>query len=191
MTSPLLDAPPPVATPRLGRLRLSVAARTAAARRWAGSVPARVARQIAGSSRWGRWRALSSALGSRVTAREMRARRVVEGLLAVALGVSVVALARARGDDGGEATANGPLPPIASIPIDLARDPPWALRLLPGIGRTKADAIVLDRARAGPLPSVEALARVPGFAAKSVSSLAAAGAVVSAEGAPDPRARPP
>lgn len=138
--------------------------------------------------------------GPETTPREERARRALEGLLAVALALSAVDLARSRAGSLGDGSlgdgsrredgpSSGPLPSVA---IDVARDPPWALRLLPSVGRTRAEAILADRARNGPVPNVPALARVPGLGAKSVAALEAAGAVVGAgERAPAARSRGP
>jgi competence protein ComEA len=63
----------------------------------------------------------------------------------------------------------------ALVPGPLAADPPNRGRLslnaatvaqldsLPGIGAKRAEAIVRDRDRNGPFPSIEALNRVPGI----------------------------
>jgi hypothetical protein len=136
------------------------------------------------------------------TPRERRCRRAVEGLLGAAIVVSA-ALAlvddasRPRGglaghvDGEGAVAATGARAGTAGetrawrpIPVDLAHDPPWRLRLLPGVGPARAAAIVRDRETNGPLPSVEALTRVPGFGERSVSVLAGAGATASARGPP-------
>src|SRR5262245_17282992 len=111
------------------------------------------------------------------TPREVRARRALELLLGRAVAVSAAAglASEAR-------RPRGPPPaPLASLAVDLAHDPPWALRLLPGVGPARAAAVVADRERLGPLPSLEDLERVPGFGPKTVASLAAAGAVVRGE----------
>jgi competence protein ComEA len=63
----------------------------------------------------------------------------------------------------------------ALVPGPLPADPPNQARLslnaatvaqldsLPGIGAKRAEAIVRDRDRNGPFPSIEALNRVPGI----------------------------
>lgn len=83
----------------------------------------------------------------------------------------------------GAPASRAPAPPGSpwrSIPIDLARDPPWVLRLLPGVGPSRASALVRDRETNGPLPTVDAVARVPGFGERSAATLSAAGAVAAA-----------
>jgi hypothetical protein len=221
MTNPDLDEPAPGPRPPFDGPLVAVAPRARAgvppARGWGLGPAARAcfAWCFAGESAFG----LRGVLSPRAAAagrspREVRARRAVEALLAVALVVSVVDLARSRRGDPWEPGSEGlgserrpwqglgsPLDrrgdgSIRSIPVDLASDPAFALRLLPGVGRTKAEAIVLDRARSGPLRSLEALARVPGFGLKSVSALATAGAFVgpeaTASGPPaDSSSRPP
>ncbi len=107
--------------------------------------------------------------------REERAARAVEGLLWAALVASLVVALVTRGSP---AYTEAPGPPWTSIPIDVARDPPWMLRLLPGIGPARAQAIVADRERAGPVASVGDLNRVKGLGPRVVSALEAAGAVV-------------
>ncbi len=65
--------------------------------------------------------------------------------------------------------AGGPAPPAAprsrgpSAPLSLNSATAAQLDSLPGIGRARAAAIVRDRERRGPFPSVESLARVPGI----------------------------
>lgn len=54
----------------------------------------------------------------------------------------------------------GPIPPLA---VDVASDPVERLVWLPGIGPRKAEAIVEDRRKNGPVQSIEALDRVPGI----------------------------
>jgi len=54
-------------------------------------------------------------------------------------------------------------PPPEALTVDLARDPPWRLRLLPGIGRARSLAILEDRREQGPVERLEDLGRIPGF----------------------------
>jgi competence protein ComEA len=120
--------------------------------------------------------------------REREARAAVESLLAAALAVSTACLVLLDAPAGAsDAGANrDEHAPLSSISVDLAHDPAWALRLLPGVGPTRANAILRDRDRLGPLPSLDALVRVPGFGRKTVEGLAEAGACV----APSPRGPP-
>jgi competence protein ComEA len=56
--------------------------------------------------------------------------------------------------------------------LDLNRATHEDLLTLPGIGETRAQAILADRERLGPFPSVAALDRVEGFGEKAVERLA-------------------
>ncbi|MEO0480356.1 MAG: helix-hairpin-helix domain-containing protein [Planctomycetota bacterium] len=89
----------------------------------------------------------------------MRSRTLSRGrafLLAWTLLVSVAALGRLA-----EVFAPAPSwPPIERI--DLRTAPLFELTLLPGIGETRAEAIVLDRVRQGPIETLEDLLRVDG-----------------------------
>ncbi|MBI1292593.1 hypothetical protein GC173_15350 [bacterium] len=76
----------------------------------------------------------------------------------------------------------------ASTPPPPSPTPNWAIRLdgridlnratkadllqLPGVGETRAEAILADRDRLGPFPTVASLDRVDGFGEKTVSRLA-------------------
>ena len=62
-----------------------------------------------------------------------------------------------------------PLPP--PLAVDLARADESTLRLLPGIGEARARAIVADRRHRGPVPHLEALARIPGIGPGIVGKL--------------------
>jgi hypothetical protein len=122
------------------------------------------------------WRRLVPA-GPPPTPREARARRTFELLVAVAIAWGAAALV-AR-----------PAPPTvgpawASVPVDVATDGPSRLRLLPGIGPSRLRAILRDRAVSGPVPTVEALDRVPGLGPKTVEALRKAGATVGRGAAP-------
>jgi competence ComEA-like helix-hairpin-helix protein len=67
-----------------------------------------------------------------------------------------------------------PAPPRELPPplrIDLARDDETRLVLLPGIGRTRARAIVADREENGPVEALEDLLRVPGLGPGTVEGL--------------------
>ncbi|MFV1960043.1 MAG: ComEA family DNA-binding protein [Planctomycetota bacterium] len=61
-------------------------------------------------------------------------------------------------------------PPLPMV-VDLRRDPAGRLALLPGIGPVRAKAIVEDRRRHGPVPTLEALVRVPGIGPGTVERL--------------------
>jgi hypothetical protein len=116
------------------------------------------------------WRRLVPA-GPPPTPREARARRAFEVVTAAATLLGAAALV-AR-----------PAPPTAgpawtSLPVDVATDGPSRLRLLPGIGPSRLRAILRDRVSSGPVPSVEALDRVPGLGPKTVEALRRAGATV-------------
>jgi hypothetical protein len=65
--------------------------------------------------------------------------------------------------------ASRTLPPPVSV--DLARDPAWRLRLLPGIGARRARGIVRLRRDPAALRCLEDLARLPGVGAGSVARL--------------------
>lgn len=81
-----------------------------------------------------------------------------------ALGALAFAGSRARAGD-----LSGP---PALLP-DLNAAPERHLLLLPGIGPTRARAIVEERARAGPFASAADLARVRGIGPATVATLAA------------------
>lgn len=46
-----------------------------------------------------------------------------------------------------------------------------ALQLLPGVGRTRAEGIVLERIRRGPFRTLEDLSRVDGIGAETIRSI--------------------
>jgi hypothetical protein len=104
--------------------------------------------------------------------REGRARTAVEALLVVATLVSLGSLATSRGPPPAG-------PPWASIPIDVARDGPGRLRLLPGLGPTRVAAILYDRQARGQIERVEDLRRIRGLGGKTIDALRAAGAIVA------------
>ncbi len=56
-------------------------------------------------------------------------------------------------------------------PLDLNRATPEELQMLPGIGPSRAQAIVAYRKRHGPFPTLGALSRVPGLGRKSIERL--------------------
>jgi hypothetical protein len=109
--------------------------------------------------------------GPALTPREARARRAFEAVMtgAVLAGAAALALRPAPPSRG---------PVLAPLPVDVATDGPSRLRLLPGIGPSRLRAILRDRAASGPVPSVEALDRVPGLGPKTVEAVRKAGAVV-------------
>jgi len=73
-------------------------------------------------------------------------------------------------DDQVTVGAIGPRPPRA--PLDLNRATPRELERLPGIGPTRAAAIVDDRRAHGPFDTVDALARVRGVGPVTVARIA-------------------
>ena len=111
------------------------------------------------------------------TPREAAARRVVNGVLVVAIAATLLL----GGLERAENTAS-PGPPPIDLPIDVAHDPPWRLRLLPGLGPSRTGALVEDRARNGPVGDLEDLERIRGIGPKLVETLRAAGAVVERRG---------
>jgi len=85
--------------------------------------------------------------------------------------VTAVLLVRAFAD-GVLRAARGPLPPAAvPIAIDVNRASVGELMALPGIGRSRAEAIVLHRVRHGPFASVGDLAGVDGIGPETVAAL--------------------
>ncbi len=63
------------------------------------------------------------------------------------------------------------LPEISAITIDLNRAPLAELMILPGVGRGRAEAIILYRVRHGPFRCIEDLAAVDGFGPQTVAGL--------------------
>lgn len=57
------------------------------------------------------------------------------------------------------------------LAVDLTRADPATLRLLPGIGEARAEALVADRRAHGPIPHLDALTRVPGIGPGIVARL--------------------
>jgi competence ComEA-like helix-hairpin-helix protein len=98
------------------------------------------------------------------------------GLWSAAAAIRVLA-------DGTAAAAGPPRPRIEPRRIDVDRARLAELRLLPGIGPERAEALVLERVRGGAFGRVEALARVPGIGAATVEQLRA---YVRAGPDPDP-----
>jgi competence protein ComEA len=56
--------------------------------------------------------------------------------------------------------------------VDLDRATVAELRVLPGIGSVRAEAIVLERIRRGPFDSIDALVRVPGLGPETAAEMA-------------------
>jgi len=84
----------------------------------------------------------------------------------IVFGLSVRALARGLiGDSKGDPVV------VRPIVIDLNDATVAELSALPGIGRTRAEAIVLDRIRNGPFHTPEDLARVDGLGPETCGSL--------------------
>ncbi len=97
----------------------------------------------------------------------MSRRRLVLGLWAfVVFGLAVRAFARRT---IGEATAD-PIQ-IAPTTLDLNRATIGELRVLPGIGAVRAEAIVLHRVRNGPFRCLEDLDRVDGLGPETLEEL--------------------
>jgi competence protein ComEA len=109
--------------------------------------------------------------------RAARARVAVDRLLAGALVVGLWAAARDR-----LCAPGPPAAPLASLPVDLARDGASRLRLLPGLGTVRVRAILADRERRGPLRAPDDLLRLRGIGRKTVDALRAAGAGVAEPG---------
>ncbi|MBX3462167.1 MAG: helix-hairpin-helix domain-containing protein [Planctomycetes bacterium] len=95
-----------------------------------------------------------------------RVRLLLAAWACLVLGLSIRAFARGLVGD-----RRGPEVTLQPVVVDLNAASVAELSLLPGIGRTRAEAIVLDRVRHGPFPSVEDLARVDGIGAKTVEAL--------------------
>lgn len=70
-----------------------------------------------------------------------------------------------------DATLRLPPSPLRSQRLDLNRARVAELALLPGLGPTRAQAIVLARVRHGPFRSVMELATVPGIGAGLIDRL--------------------
>jgi competence protein ComEA len=81
--------------------------------------------------------------------------------------------------------------PLGDLPVDLANDPPWRLRLLPGVGAVRAEALVRDRAANGAPTSIDDLDRVPGIGRRTIEALGAAGAFVGPPSDAPPRTTAP
>ena len=113
--------------------------------------------------------------------REARAEAALRGLLTAALlALLLLGLASTPGPSSpADAATSARSPPLRSLAVDLAHDPPSRLRLLPGIGAAHAEAIVRDRREFGPLRALDDLARIHGFGAKTVEALRTAGAVTT------------
>ena len=97
----------------------------------------------------------------------MSRRRLVLGLWAlVVFGLAVRAFARGV---IGESVAS----PIEVEPstVDVNRASIGELRVLPGIGAARAEAIVLERVRNGPFRRIEDLDRVDGLGPETVEEL--------------------
>jgi competence protein ComEA len=56
--------------------------------------------------------------------------------------------------------------------VDLDRATVAELRVLPGIGSVRAEAIVLERIRRGPFDGIDELARVPGIGPETAAEMA-------------------
>ena len=119
--------------------------------------------------------------------REARADRALDSVLGAAVLLSLaIGLADRAGRDSLDAVGplgldapGGGAAPWESLPVDVSTDPPWLLRLLPGIGPARALAIAEDRRLRGPVGDVRDLVRIRGFGPKTVDSLRAAGALPS------------
>lgn len=85
---------------------------------------------------------------------------IVTCLLAVRMLVGALTVA----DDGGIE--------VRALRVDLNRAPYEELLLLPGVGPTRAEAIVLDRLRRGPFRRFEDLYRVEGLGPDTLDRIA-------------------
>lgn len=70
-----------------------------------------------------------------------------------------------------EATGTSAPPVVESIRLDLNRAQVAELQALPGIGATRAEAIVLHRVRNGSFERVEQLDQVDGIGAITIAAL--------------------
>lgn len=61
---------------------------------------------------------------------------------------------------------------VEPVTIDLNSARLFELQALPGIGRAKAEAIILHRLRHGPFEAVAGLDAVDGFGARAIAALA-------------------
>ncbi|MGQ0612127.1 MAG: ComEA family DNA-binding protein [Planctomycetaceae bacterium] len=89
----------------------------------------------------------------------------------------------------------GPAPPATlpeggSLLPDLNAAPETQLLLLPGIGPSRAAAIVRNRALGGPFRSLEDLSRVPGFGPSTIEGLRGRVRAGDREGRPSAREPP-
>lgn len=94
-----------------------------------------------------------------------RRRRLLAAWAFLCFGLAVRALA----------TGLLPAPPavdLRPVRLDLNRAAVEELALLPGLGRTRAEAIVLHRIRHGPFAAVDELVRVDGCGEVTASRLA-------------------
>jgi competence protein ComEA len=98
-------------------------------------------------------------------------------LLFVALGVLLGSLPGGIGNRSATNTGGAGEAPSASVierdpfPIDVNREGPELLELLPGIGPVKARAIVATRESGGRFETIEDLDRVPGIGPRTVERL--------------------
>jgi competence ComEA-like helix-hairpin-helix protein len=88
---------------------------------------------------------------------------LVFGVLAVSAGGRLPRAVRAP-----PGPAPTPPPPLA---VDVESDPQARLELLPGIGPTRAAAIVRERETGGPFSTVDGLARVHGIGPVTVQRI--------------------
>jgi competence protein ComEA len=112
---------------------------------------------------------MSPTLAPAARERRRAATRLLERAL---LGLTLLCLLRALGR-----ASSGPDPPAAPLPplvVDVARDPPWRLVHLPGIGPSRAAAIVRDRLAHGRPQRLDDLVRIPGIGPGRLAALRAA-----------------
>jgi competence ComEA-like helix-hairpin-helix protein len=91
-------------------------------------------------------------------------------LVAAWAAVTTVLLVRAFAD-GMLRTSRRAVPAAVPVVIDLNRARVGELMALPGVGSTRADAIVLHRVRHGPFRSVDDLLQVDGIGPETVAAL--------------------
>ncbi|MBL8732620.1 MAG: helix-hairpin-helix domain-containing protein [Planctomycetes bacterium] len=96
-----------------------------------------------------------------------RQRWLLVAWVLLVMGLAVRAFATALIVDGG-------VPPLVVSPLrlDVNTASVVELQLLPGIGRVRAEAIVLERLRRGPFTSLEDLGRIDGLGPLTVGGLA-------------------
>ncbi len=113
-----------------------------------------------------------------------RATAALEALLVGGIGVHL-----ACGFASATRGRRTPIARLVPLTVDVAHDPVPRLRLLPGIGPSRAASIERDRGTNGPVASLDDLDRIPGFGPGIVRNLREA-VGVRAVARPDARPGP-